>query len=281
MNKFKALLRKDWQIHKSTILIPFWIIAAFYLINIVIVLTAYFTGNMDTLLQNEFGQSPAEAISFMGNALLVVFPGWLFLLFVIITTQGALNEDKKIKCELFHRSQPVSVWQRTASKLSVGILGNLGVFLIISVINAVVLNILLVYTHAFDFSSGFQGLLIAQLAYLKSAIVIGSFAFFMSAVFDNSAFFKFIAILIALNIIILILNGVYNWSIPTPMKYFSALIRTNPVFPDGNGETFNLAVMIKANWSNLIFKMQTLYQLIVAAILYFSGTYIYSKKEIS
>ncbi|MFO7896744.1 MAG: hypothetical protein R6U84_07415 [Candidatus Cloacimonadales bacterium] len=281
MKKFKALNKKDWQIYKKTILTPLWIFAIFYLINIIILLVSYFTGNWSGLIQGEIAAAPAEALSFMGNALFVVFPGLIYLLFVVIVMQNALNEDKKIKCELFHRSQPVTLWQRTASKFGVGILGNSIIFLLMSIVNALVLNAVLLYIGSFDLSAALNGMFLAQLFYFKSAIVIGSFAFFMSAIFENSAFFKFVAILVGVNIIVTILNGVYGWSIPTPLRYFMALVHTNPVLNESTSQTFDLTTMIRANWSNLIFRLQTVYQLLTAAALYLGGTYIYGKKEIS
>lgn len=281
MNKFKALLKKDWQIYKKTIKTPIWIFGIFYLINIIILLFSYFTGNFSGIIQGDFVAAPAEALSFMGNALFVVFPGLLYLLFIIIVMQNALNEDKKIKCELFHRSQPVTLWQRTAAKYCVGILGNTAIFLLLAIINSLVLNSVLLYLGSYDLSAALHGIGLAATFYFKSAIVIGSFAFFMSSVFDNSAFFKFLGILIGLNIIVIILNGIYGWQIPTPLSYFLALVHTNPVLDESASQTFDLNLMIRANWSNLIFKMQTLYQLITAAALYVGATLIYGRKEIS
>ena len=52
MNKFKALIRKDLQISKKTLMIPFWIITGFYLLMILISAVAYFTGDMNMDLGN-------------------------------------------------------------------------------------------------------------------------------------------------------------------------------------------------------------------------------------
>ena len=281
MKKFKALLKKDWQIYKKNILTPLWIFAIFYLINIIILIFSHFSGNWSGLIQGDIAAAPAQALSFMGNALFVVFPGLLYLLFIVMVMQNALNEDKKIKCELFHRSQPVTLWQRTAAKYCVGILGNSAIFLIMAIINSLVLNAVLLYIGSFDLSAALHGLTLAIAFYFKSAIVIGSFAFFMSSVFDSSAFFKFLGILVGLNIIVIILNGIYGWKIPTPLSYFLALVHTSPVLDESTSQTFDLNLMIRANWSNLIFKMQTLYQLIAAALLYVGATMIYGRKEIS
>ena len=281
MRKFKALLKKDWYIHKKSILIPFWIIAAFYLINIIFITGAYFSGNLDTIFQNDFEQVPADAVSFIANSVITLFPGLLLLLFVIITTQGALNEDRRLKYELFHRSQPVSIWQMTASKFSVGVLGNYLIFIIISILNAMVLNVILFNVDAFHFSSALYGMLFAQLIYLKGALIIGAFAFFMSSIFESAAFFKFISIMIALNIIILIINGIYGWQIPTPMKYFRMIINTMPAMDNLSNDNFLVSEIIKASWKGIVFSMQTLYQLIAVAVLYAGGTFIYSRKEIA
>ena len=280
MRKFKALLKKDWHIHKKTIMIPFWIIAAFYLINIIFITGAYFSGNLDTMFQGNFEQVPADTISFLANSAITIFPGLLLLLFVIITTQSALNEDKRLKYELFHRSQPVSVWQMTASKFGVGVLGNFIVFLIISIINTMVLNIVLFTMDAFHLSSAMYGLLFAQIIYLKGALIIGAFAFFMSSIFESAAFFKFISIMVALNIAIQIINGIYGWHIPTPLKYFRMIINTMPAMDELSDTNFLVTDIIRVSWKEVVFSMQTLYQFIGVVVLYVGGTFIYSRKEI-
>ena len=110
MNKFKALLKKDLQISKKTLMIPLWITAGFYLLILLISAVAYFTGDLNLDLGNIQGAPPSEMINYIANLAIMGFPGLISLIFIIILTQGALNENIRNNSELFHRSQPVSIW---------------------------------------------------------------------------------------------------------------------------------------------------------------------------
>ncbi|MCK4956013.1 MAG: hypothetical protein KAS49_00145 [Candidatus Cloacimonetes bacterium] len=281
MHKFLALVKKDWYINKKAVLIPFWIVGGFYLINIIIMLVAYFTGQVDSMFSFPTNGVTAQMMSYFANSIIVIFPGLLALLFVIICSQNALNEDKRRKCELFHCSQPVSIWQRTGSKYTVGIFSNLVVFIIISILNFLVLNVILLFLDGFSISAAIQGLIQAQIVYIKSAIVIGSIGFFVSSIFEQSAFFKFIAILIAVNIIIVVLNTIYGWRIPSPLKYVKTLIENTPKLPENQSLLdVDFAEVIKQNWARVLFNVKTIWQLVVSGVLFMAGTYIYGRKEI-
>ena len=95
MNKFKALLKKDLQISKKTLLIPLWITAGFYLLILLISAVAYFTGDLNINLGNIQGTPPSEMINYIANLAIMGFPGLISLIFIIILTQGALNENVK------------------------------------------------------------------------------------------------------------------------------------------------------------------------------------------
>ncbi|MBC8386058.1 MAG: ABC-2 transporter permease, partial [Candidatus Cloacimonetes bacterium] len=194
MNNMKALLTKDFQINKKTLLMPFWITAGFYLLMIIGVLIAYFRGDFQFSFSHFDGGPPVPAINYIANLTIAAFPGFLCMIFSIMIMQGALNEDLRRKCELFHRSQPVSIWERTGSKFLVGTIGNWLVFLVIVIFNFIVINTIFISLGQFTFNTAIIGLLQSVIVMLRYTILIGSVAFFFSSIFKDKAFFKGIAL---------------------------------------------------------------------------------------
>ena len=118
-----------------------------------------------------------NAISYIANLSVVGLPGLMSIIFIIMLMQSALNEDIRRNCELFHRSQPVSIWLRTGSKFCVGLIGNWIVLFLISLFTFIVINIFLATIHQFNFYVTVSGMLQALTAFIKTGLIIGSLAF--------------------------------------------------------------------------------------------------------
>ena len=164
MNKFKALLIKDFQTNKKTLYMPLWITAIFYSLILIGFIIAYFRGELQlNLFSINFDDTtPITTINYFSNLAIASFPGTLCLIFTIILSQSALNEDIKRNFELFHRSQPVSLWKRVFSKFTVSVLGNWIIFLMIIAFNFIVVNLVLLIVRQFHFVSAIQGILQAE-----------------------------------------------------------------------------------------------------------------------
>ena len=127
MNKFKTLLKKDWLINKKSLLVPFWVTGGFYLIMLISFALAYFRiGGMNSGF-SEFPPFPSGIVNYIANMGIVGLPGVISLLITILIMQSALNEDMRKNYELFHRSQPVSLWARVGSKFMMGTLLMFGI----------------------------------------------------------------------------------------------------------------------------------------------------------
>lgn len=281
MNKFKTLLIKDWHISKKSLIMPFWITAAFYVLILLGVAVAYFRGEIP------FGDLRGDTdikipyIVYLINLTLLNLPGFMMLIFTITLTQSALNEDVRKNCELFHRSQPISVWLRSLSKYTLGIGGNWVVLLIIGIFNFIVINGILATFGQTNFYASFSGFMQGFLAFAKIGLLLGSLTFFCSAVFKDKAFFQGIAILLGLNFLFLILNAILGWKLPLPLSYIIDLFSTTSIYNfEGDPSSMDLNLMVNDVWSKIFWNWKTLLQIGVSGVLFAAATYIYDKKEV-
>ena len=281
MNKFKTLVRKDWIISKKTLLMPFWITAGFYLLIILGIVIAYYKGDVQSNLFDFPVDTPINAISYIANLSVVGFPGLMSIIFIILLMQGALNEDIRRKCGLFHRSQPVSIWLRTGSKFYVGLIGNWIVLFLIALFTFIVVNIILTTIHQFDVTTAISGMLQAFIAFVKTGLIVGSLTFFCSAIFKDKAFLKGLSILVAVQILFLIFNQMFGWDLPLPISYLIKLM----TFDAGQKvlvgiDDFEALNLIKNAWNSILFNWKTLYQILFSGALFAGATLIYKNKEI-
>jgi len=292
MNKLKTLIIKDWQINKKTFLMPFWITAGFYALILLSVLVAYFKGDFqisyDFLQDIETGP-PVPILNFMINMAIMGLPGFMSLIFTIMLTQNALNEDLRRNFELFHRSQPVSIWQRSLSKYITGIGGFWIVLFLIGIFNFIVVNSFVAIVGQFHFKTAISGMMLAQLGYMKFMLIIGSLAFFCSAIFKDKAFFKGLSVLLAIHVLFLIVNVWFGWKLPMPFTYLIDLLKDNSVtnfqgndffFGTDSTQYFEISELIKEKWSSLIFSWKSLLQIAVSGSLFAISTFIYKNKEV-
>ena len=281
MNKFKTLIRKDWIISKKTLLMPFWITAGFYLLIILGTVIAYYKGDVQGNLFDFPTDIPINAISYIANLSVVGLPGLMSIIFTIMLMQGALNEDIRRNCELFHRSQPVSIWLRTGSKFYVGLLGNWIVLFLITLFTFIVINIILAIIHQFNFYVAISGMLQALTAFIKTGLIVGSFTFFCSAIFKDKAFLKGLSIIVAVHFLFMIFNSLFGWKLPLPLTYLLKLVTidTGQRILVGIDE-FEALNLIKNAWNSILFNWKTLYQVLFSGALFAGATLIYKNKEI-
>ena len=216
-------------------------------------------------------------------------PGFMSLIFTIMLTQSALNEDLRRNFELFHRSQPVSVWHRSLSKYITGIGGFWIVLFLIGIFNFIVVNSFVAIVGQFHFKTAISGMMLAQLGYMKFTLIIGSIAFFCSVIFKDKAFFKGISVLLAIHVLFLIVNVWFGWKLPMPLTYLIDLLKDNSVtnfqgndffFGTDSSQYFEISDMIKEKWNSLIFSWKSLLQIAVSGSLFAISTFIYKNKEV-
>jgi len=283
MSKLKALLKKDLQIGKKTLIMPVWIVLGYYLLVILGVAVAYIRsdfqfswGDMDML------EMPSlHIMSYLAGIGIMSFPGILAVIFTLIMTQCALNEDIRRNSELFHRSQPVSVWFRSLSKYISGIAGNWLTFLAIGLFNLIIVIVVLALIHQLRLDFLMAGWLQAFVAMMKITLIVGSICFFFSAIFKDKAFLQGLAILVGIQFLIWILNILLGWNLPLPLNYLYELFGSNSLKGIESYVTESEVVyLINRNWQDLIVSWRNLIQILFSGILFICSTLIYKSKEI-
>jgi len=281
MNKFKALIKKDLQINKKTLMIPIWITAGFYLLILLISAVAYFTGDLNMDLGNIQGTPPSEMINYITNLAIMGLPGLISLIFIIILTQGALNENIRNNSELFHRSQPVSIWYQSASRYIVGIAGNWLVLFAIAIFNFIVVAIIIAIADKFMFTTALAGITQSVISFMKTGLIIGSITFFFSAVFKDKAFLQGLAIIVGVQFLFIILNILMQWNLPLPLSYIMKLINAStPASIEPEIFSENVSYYIGEVWKRVLINWNTLLQIGVSGVLFVGATLIYKSREI-
>ncbi|MBN1326783.1 MAG: hypothetical protein JW996_02405 [Candidatus Cloacimonetes bacterium] len=286
MTKFTTLLRKDYYLNRKNLMMPVWITAGYYLLTAIALLIAYFKAPESIHVGfNDFGSFPDENIryvaSYLANLSLMIMPGILSLIFTIIITQGALNDDIHRNSELFHRSQPVSIWQRTLAKFTVGVGGNWVVLSGIALFNFILFGIILLAFDLFSFGTALAGILQSSLGFMKFGLIIGSICFFFSAVFKDKGFLQGVAILVGIQFLFMILNALLGWKIPLPLTFLYKLLYSDAIIKvEDSISKAEIIAQIRHNWMSLLVSWKTFFQILFSGGLFALSTWIYSLKEV-
>ena len=226
-------------------------------------------------------RSMTYSMNYLINLSIVSLPGILSLIFTIILTQGALNEDIRQNYELFHRSQPVSIWQRSLSKFTMGIAGNWVVLALIIAFTFIIINLILIIFGQFSFWASLSGSLQGFFIYARLGLLVGAICFFLSALFKDKAFLQGLAILVGIQFLFMILNTLLGWKLPLPLYYLYQLVKIKTVINlTNNFDTAQITALIKEGWKISVFNWKTLLQIAISGVLFFGATIIYKLKEI-
>lgn len=307
MTSFKALLTKDFHTFKRQLYIPLWIILGMYIIMTVSLTLAYaksggnivLAGIPIELLENS---DLHGAISFALQAgILLGFFSIIFGIPMAVLSATLLNSDIKHKCELFHRSQPVSVWKNTASRFTAGIGGYVALAFLAGLVQLFIINILLTILTPMQANwwLAFNGFLLSWLHLSISLIVLGSMAFLLSAIFRDNAIGKGALAIAAVDISVVIINYFLKMDIPSLSLKLIKLVYSNisafsNVFPTlqygivvgknnyttGDASSFVLPQGFLSSLYASVFTWETLAKAGLCVALYALATFIYKKREV-
>lgn len=307
MSRLKALIIKDLQTNKKGLAVTVWIVLALYVLIIGSLIYATITnaGNLtcagvpwDMLNKPDI----SSAISFsLQVGLLFGFLGFMFAIQMLSISASLLNSDVRHKCELFHRSQPVSFWQLTGSRFIAGVGGVIGLALLVGLLQYFVGNILLLILTPLkvDWWMSLNGVLLGWLHISVSLLVLGSIGFLLSAVFKDNSVGKGALVIGGIQAAVMILNYILRLDIPLPIVGLFKLITSNigsfsDVFPTmqygiqfGNNiksvndvSAFTLPPMFLTSlWSTLVTWGIAL-KLAVSGLLFVLAACIYQRREV-
>ncbi len=307
MKTLKALVIKDLQANRKSLMVPIWYVLGMYVFMAGSILFASATGtkNMSIsgipldLLAND---NLHQMLSFvMQSAMFFGFLGIIFVIAMSIISSTLLNQDIKHKCELFHRSQPVSVWKITASRFIAGIGGLIALALAIGVLNMFLSNFLAMLFTPMNVNwwMSLNGLILSWLHFSIAIMVLGSILFMLSAIFKDNAFGLGSAVIGALQLVTLFLNKIYGWKIPYIANaifklIMSGILKIQAYLPTSQqfgivtirtGSEPNLSTFVvppnflTSIWSSL-FTWDIAFKFFFCAVMFVIATYIYKRREV-
>jgi len=192
-------------------------------------------------------------------------------------TNGALNDDHKHKCALFHKSLPVSFIKQIAAKLVYVLALSIVYCLAFSIVSLVINSILLAKYFNFGaligygFIGGIQGSIYCWL----QGFMLVSLAWFFSAIFKGKTFIKTITTVAALSLGLFIIGkifGITNFITGFYLKILDIFFIMNTIYLDSESAIVDVWVSI--------FSADTLFSLVVGTVLLTAGYFILSKREI-
>jgi len=308
MTSFKALVIKDLQANRKALMVPIWYLLGMYVFMAGSMIFASASGNNSmvingiplSLLANE---NVHKIMSFiMQSAMFFGFLGVIFAISMSMISSTMLNQDIKHKCELFHRSQPVSVWQNTASRFIAGIGGPLALAFVIGIVNMLLSNLLasILTPMRVDWWMSANGFLLSWLHFSIALMVLGSILFLLSSIFKDNAFGLGIGGLGALQLVAFILNKIYGWHLPyilnkTYQLIMSGILKIQTVLPTSQqfgivsigtkGQEPDLASFIVPGnflpimWGTL-FTWDIAFKFLFCAVMFGLATFIYHRREV-
>lgn len=307
MKTLKALVIKDVQANRKSLMVPIWYVLGMYVFMAGSILFASATGAKNItisgipldLLAND---NLHQMLSFvMQSAMFFGFLGIIFVIAMSIISSTLLNQDIKHKCELFHRSQPVSVWKITASRFIAGIGGLIALALAIGVLNMFLSNFLAMLLTPMNVNwwMSLNGLVLSWLHFSIAIMVLGSILFMLSAIFRDNAFGLGAAGIGAIQLVTFFLNKIYGWKIPYLANaifklIMSGILKIQAFLPTSQqfgivtirkGGEPNLSTFVvppnflTSVWSSL-FTWDILFKLVFVAVMFIIATYIYKRREV-
>jgi hypothetical protein len=310
MSPFQALLLKDYRTTRKGLIVPVYILAGIYVVMIAAYIFAKIHGGQNVEFNMNFADIPAPfltnmdfhaMLSFSMQAIMFMsFFGIVVGISMGVVSSILLNHDVQHKCELFHRSQPVSVWEITGSRYLVGIVGSLVIAFALGFINMIVVNVISMMATPLHINwwMSFNGLILSFLHISVALMLLGSICYTLSAIFKSNAFGKGMLGLGGIEIATQLVNYMFSFKIPSPSASFFKFIMSGfgsltqeitmqkyGAFSAVQGKMGNIALFklppdfLTTMWSTL-FTWTILEKLLICAGLFVIATYIYQKREV-
>jgi hypothetical protein len=273
-----ALVRKDWYVSRRQLLMPLWfVIGAILFIGI-----AYLASSDNVRLGfyqvnvREVSADPGmvQAMAYGTNYGMTMATGVLCLIFLFMLGGSALNRDTQRNCEVFYRSQPISLWAITSSKFIVNVLGLVVMHIVISIITFVLSNgFTWFFYRSWCFGPAFSGFAQGIVQFASVIVFVGSMAMFCSALFRHRAVGIGIAFIAGISIITVLVNQMYHMKLPV---LFAILVQMNR-------DVFDTGLMMLRNgyhsWSD-VFQWLFWKRWLLSALFFAVSSWIYQIREI-
>jgi len=285
MKQCKALIRKEWQTHKGSILIPLWFTGAIYVMGLLGLIINYIREGRITIVTGGMKVSAMEASAGLYGVThaLMAMLGMVSIITAVILADGMINGAFKRKCEILHLSQPVTMLKVLGSKYALLILGSVILMMGLSLINSLVLVGLANFWMPVNTYYAMVAWLQGSIGITLSLLVVASYYWLSAAVFKRKSFFMGTLVILGIEVAIAILNYTARLGIPSLMEYIGSLV-TIQVYPGPQtGNPFGpllLDSIITRQWQSFV-SWQTLLKLVYSAVFFLGGYWFYNRRELS
>lgn len=285
MKQCKALIRKEWQTHKGTLLIPLWFTGAIYVMGLLGLIINLIKEGRITIMSGGINITAMEASAglFGVTHALMAMLGMVSIIAAVILADGMINGALKRKCEILHLSQPVSMLKVLGSKYALLILGSVILMMGLSLINSLVLVGLANFWMPVNTYYAMVAWLQASIGITLSLLVVASYYWLSAAVFKRKSFFMGTLVILGIEVAIAILNYTARLGIPSLMEYIGSLVAIQVYPGPQTGNPFGpvlLDSIIARQWQSFV-SWQTLLKLFYSAVFFLGGFWFFSRRELS
>lgn len=298
MKQFKALIVKDLRLYKHAFLVPIYILAIQWLVNLIAWGIAAVKGASGGVAQIT-ASLPKDVtldmldypVSYFTGAFIGLFTGIIAGIVIVNLCQSGLNSEANKSSELFYRTQPISEWKFSAARFSLIIVATTVVSLVTGYINMYTSNWII--APYLDLKLGLENTVFIQTFFeiISLSVLVGSFFYFWSSIFKSRAFFKAMLLILGVSFFAILLNTIWGWNIPVLIKWllkpikldmdFNLIAESNSVAVQGIAD-FNPELiddLVKIGWKSL-FSLRKLGYLAATLGFFSLGTFLYKRREI-
>ncbi|PID30002.1 MAG: hypothetical protein CSB55_00490 [Candidatus Cloacimonadota bacterium] len=292
MSKFMGLIKKDLALNLKSYWLVLGVTYGTYFIIFILSLLGWTHSDIrpDFEFQEMYGgllpDNVLILIQYLFHKTYGIYPAFLTIIFIISITQNMLNYERRAKCEIFYRAQPVNIFQKTASKYLTGIFGHLAVLFLSLLFQYTVSNLFIMMTgfKVFWWVS-FVSMLQIYCKFAILGIFIGSLSFLSSSIFNNKAFSWGLLSIFIISIVTGLINAYWNLNLPVlinelvsflfkEMQQFTRLMNFS-----FETQSVRLENLINDNWFT-VFNYSNLWKILIGFAMYFVATLIYKYREV-
>lgn len=277
MKQYSTLIRKEWQTHKNSFLIPFYVVSGILVLFALISFYALARYGSSSFTLVDFPALEKHYLDILVWNLVVGIAGVIGM-FCLATmshvNESMLNHDHQKKCEILHSAQPCNPMKIIAAKLSLSFIGIILQYIMIIIIGALILGAFLTYMGQNFWLVSVQAALSTLPMLMYASFVINSGVWFFSCLFRRkSSVYSWIFIVGGHLMHLIIQNTWKGINFPSPLTFiFNTIMR---IFSFKNLPGFSFGLKMKALSTG-----ELVLHLTVATGLYLLGYYLYKNREI-
>lgn len=277
MIQINAILKKEWDIHKHSFLLPLYFVIGF-IITFASLFIYFIVRKGMPQIMHRMNHLTLDIMIWM---IQYSAAGVIALLSGIMTfslQNTLMNKDYEKHFEIFHNCQPVSILKSLSTRLSFAVGGQLILFAVLTLVLNLLLSLIFGgYLKRNVVSIGLNAYITSLPYFIAGIISLVPLSILYSAIFKKKGnFFYMLLSIYAFDTIISIVNNLWDLKIKSLRDFFLGFIAESfPVMMH-----FELAKMPARAFSYL-FSTAYLWKLLLGLVFMIAAYFIYKNREIS